>query len=201
MKLSRDLVSKIDLKPYVNLITRVDHKSIFLAPPGKNHYGLLAYIASQLNNTTIIELGTHNGTSSTALSTNSSNKIITFDVRSMYTVQKQPENVERVLGNIFELGMENLMLESSFIFLDTLHQGDFEWKVYSFLKENNYKGILLLDDIHWNEPMKKFWKKITTTKYDITEIGHGVCPNGAAGTGLVDFGNKVDILEDYSYIN
>jgi predicted O-methyltransferase YrrM len=195
MIINKPLVDAIDLTPYVHLITRNDHKPIFLAPAGENHYKLLAYIATQINDELIIELGTHEGTSSTALAINKSNKIVTFDVKNMYTVAEQPSNVERKIGNIFNLGMQDMLLQSALIFLDTAHRGDFEWEVYSFLKENNYKGILVLDDIHWNKPMKEFWNKIDTLKYDITNLGHGICPDGIAGTGIVDFSNQV-VIDD-----
>ena len=39
--------------------------------------------------------------------------------------------------------------------LDTAHTGDFETEVYMFLKNNSYKGILILDDIHYNNQMIK----------------------------------------------
>ena len=195
MIINKTLVDAIDLTPYVHLITRKDHKPIFLAPAGENHYKLLAYIATQINDELIIELGTHEGTSSTALAINKSNKIVTFDVKNMYTIAEQPLNVERKIGNIFNLGMQDMLLQSAFIFLDTAHRGDFEWEVYSFLKENNYKGILVLDDIHWNKPMKEFWNNIDTLKYDITNLGHGICPAGVAGTGIVDFSNQV-VIDD-----
>jgi len=195
MIINKTLVDAIDLTSYVHLISRKDHKPIFLAPAGENHYKLLAYIATQLNNKLIIELGTHEGTSSTALAINKSNKIVTFDVKDMYTVTVQPSNVERKIGNIFKLGMQDVLLQSAVIFLDTAHRGDFEWEVYSFLKENDYKGILVLDDIHWNDAMKKFWEKIDTIKYDVTHLGHGICPDGIAGTGIVDFSDQV-VIDD-----
>lgn len=193
MIINKKLVDNIDLTPYVHLITRKDHKPIFLAPAGENHYKLLAYIATQVNNELIIELGTHHGTGTTALAINKSNKIVTFDISDRYTVAEQWTNIERKIGNIFNLGMQDMLLQSPIIFLDTAHEGDFEWEVYSFLKENDYKGILILDDIHWNKPMKEFWEKIDTIKYDVTYLGHGVCPQGIAGTGIVDFNNQLVI--------
>jgi hypothetical protein len=45
----------------------------------------------------------------------------------------------------------------------------------------NYKGYLLLDDIHLNFEMERFWGSITKEKYDITNIGH------ITGTGVVYF--------------
>ena len=193
INLNKQALLEIDLSPYVSNINRADHKKNFVAPPGQNHYYLLAYLSFQFDNSLIVELGTHHGTGTLALSLNQSNRVVTYDVRDVFGIKPVPTNVERVVGNIFKLGQQPLLLDAAFIFLDTAHLGDFEWEVYSFLLENNYKGILLLDDIHWNKPMKEFWNKITTTKYDVTHLGHGVCPDGMAGTGLVDFNNQVAI--------
>jgi len=193
MKIIKQDVRFIDLTPYVNQITRQDHKLIFLAPPGENHYLLLAYLASQLTGKLIIELGTHHGTSSLAMSINGNNTIITYDIADRYGIQNPPKNITRRFGDIFKLGQESILLDSALIFLDTAHTGEFERQVYNYLCDNNYQGILLLDDIHWNQPMKLFWNSINVTKYDITDIGHGICPDGVAGTGLVDFSGQVII--------
>lgn len=196
MKIIKEEITPVrsHLEAIVNQITRDDHKKIFLAPPGNNHYSLLAYLSLQKDNQVIFELGTHHGTSSLAMSINSSSRIVTYDIADRYGITPQPKNVERRIGDIFNLGQADQLLKADMIFLDTAHEGPFEWKVYNFLLENNYKGILVLDDIHWNAPMKKFWEGITTAKYDITDIGHGVCPDGIAGTGIVDFGGTVEII-------
>ena len=71
--------------------------------------------------------------------------------------------------------------KTRFIFLDVDHDGLYEDKFYSFLNSIEWKGILVLDDIHLNEPMKNFWNGISQEKYDLTQIGHW------SGTGLVVF--------------
>lgn len=193
MIITKTEINKVDLRPYIGYINRADHKKIFIAPPGENHYYLLSYLSFLFNNSIIVELGTHHGTSSLALSINKTNKIITYDINNLYGVSPQPDNVDRRIGNIFSLNEELTLLNAAMIFLDTSHTGEFERQIYDYLLVNNYKGILLLDDIHWNNEMRIFWSNITTTKYDITDIGHGVCPQGIAGTGLVDFSGQVII--------
>lgn len=200
MKIVKSEVRKIDLSRYVNHITRDDHKKIFLEPPGKNHYALLAYLSIHLKGNNIVELGTHHGTSSLALSVCPDNRITTFDIRDQYGINLQPRNVQRCIGNIFDLELAYLLLYADLIFLDTSHTGEFEKKVYEYLIKNDYKGLLLLDDIHWNKEMQSFWNSITTTKYDITDIGHGECPAGPqnntiAGTGIVDFTGNLQIID------
>jgi hypothetical protein len=65
--------------------------------------------------------------------------------------------------------------------LDTYHDGKFEHEFYTFLKANRYKGLLFLDDIHLNEPMKAFWEHIEEPKEDVTDLGYW------SGSGLVVF--------------
>lgn len=190
MKIQKSKIHEVDNSDLIDLISRQEHKNIINGQPGVEHYKLLRYVASLVNDSLIVELGTHNGTSSTAMSTNTSNNIITYDVRDVYSVNKQPSNVERRIGNIFDKGDADILLKSSFIFLDTAHLGDFELKVFNYLNDNGYKGLLILDDIHFNKAMKEFWNKIPLTKYDVSDVGHGL-PN--TGTGIVDFSNKLVI--------
>lgn len=195
MKISIEAVSKIDLSHLVDNITRESHKKLIMSEPGQEHYKLLTYLTNQLNNTIIVELGTHNGTSSLCLCENKTNKVITFDLRDIYTVKNKPSNLTRHIGDIFKID-PSILLKSSLIFLDTAHNGDFEKEIYLYLLNNNYKGILLLDDIFYNNEMIQFWNFITTNKYDISHIGHGgnhLTPTGKCGTGLVDFNNIVKI--------
>lgn len=201
MQIIKSDIHKIDLSAHVNRITRADHKNIFLDSPGNNHYKLLAYLSSLFNDCLIVELGTHHGTSSLAFSVNNRNKIITYDISDKYGIVPQPSNVYRRIGNIFDMREERNLLSASIIFLDTAHEGEFEQMVYEYLLNNNYQGLLLLDDIHWNDAMRKFWKDIDKTKYDVTDVGHGKCISGpgnysVAGTGLVDFSGKIIMINE-----
>lgn len=196
MKIVKEDITKIDLSYLVDNITREEHKKLIMSPAGKEHYKLLAYFTRQLNNAIIVELGTHNGTSSLCLCDNISNKVITFDLRDVYNVKKQPINLTRHVGNIFEIN-PTILLKSDLIFLDTAHDGSFEKEIYLYLLNNEYKGILLLDDIFFNNEMTQFWNFINIKKYDISSIGHGgnhPSPSGLCGTGLVDFSNTIEIL-------
>ena len=67
------------------------------------------------------------------------------------------------------------------MFLDVNHDGKFEKIFYEHLKEINYKGLILCDDIYLNEPMKRWWNDIEEEKYDLTYKGHW------SGTGLIYF--------------
>ena len=58
--------------------------------------------------------------------------------------------------------------------------------ILDLLIKNNYKGIMVLDDIHAFPEMKILWNKLLFNKVDITSYGHW------SGTGLVDFSNEIE---------
>ena len=91
------------------------------------------------------------------------------------------DNIDYILGDFTDSEYKDLLMKSPLIMLDTDHEGPFEHKAYQYLKDINWKGYLLLDDIHLNAPMKEFWNQIDNEKYDITSMGHW------SGTGLVIF--------------
>jgi len=192
-------INKINLTHLVDILSREDHKRLIVEQAGLEHYKLLSYLSKQINNSTIVELGTHHGTSCLCLCENESNSVVTYDLTDRkFGLKKIPKNLTRHVGNIFDINPE-ILLKASLIFLDTAHEGDFELEVLNFLIRNDYKGLLLLDDIHYNEAMINFWNNIKITKYDITKVGHGIInpttsPTGKSGTGLVDFDENIDIV-------
>ena len=171
-------------------------------PPGKEHYLLLASIGIQLQNKKIIEFGTHYGRAAYTLNYgnrlyNNNNSIITYDINNIL-IDKifENTNIQFRIGDMFT--NENMnknkeeLLSSDLIFIDIdPHEGVKEYEMYLWLKNNNYKGLILLDDIHLGpghmgvtsgNSMQQFWDKIDTKyKIDLTNVGHH------SGTGLVCF--------------
>ena len=170
------------------------------APPSKEHYYLLASLSSQLSNKTIIELGTHMGNSAYVLAygnraLNNNNTIITYDIVD----KSKPfldNTVDYRIADLFDSAVrethKDMLLASDMIFIDIdPHEGIMEYNMYMWLKENNYKGIILFDDIHLGpghmgvtsgHSMQAFWDKIDPShKIDLTHVGHW------SGTGLVCF--------------
>jgi len=92
-----------------------------------------------------------------------------------------PTNTEFIIDNVLNEKYKDAILGSKYIMLDTYHDGTFETEFYNYLVSIGYTGYLLLDDIHLNFEMERFWGSITKEKYDITNIGH------ATGTGVVYF--------------
>lgn len=196
IKLSLELVQTMDLSDLVKSVNRKDHKRLINAAAGQQHYKLLAYLASQIDGN-IVELGTHHGTSSLAMSKYCGGSITTIDVVDRYGIVPQPKNVSRLVSNIMKSSAKALLLDATMIFMDTAHDGTFEKLVYDYLLESDYSGILLLDDIHFNTAMKNFWDGIRVRKYDITYMGHGHCKHlkNPPGTGIVDFGKNIEVLD------
>lgn len=108
-------------------------------------------------------------------------------------------SVKYCLENIFDENIKNkykhLLLSSSLIMIDIdPHDGILEYEMYLWLKNNNYKGFIIYDDIFLEKGhlandysettnnMIDFWNKIPDNeKIDITHIGHW------SGTGIVCF--------------
>lgn len=167
----------------------------FFQEPGVNHYHLFANISKQINNATIIDLGTFRGLSALAWSYNESNMVHTFDMAYDYTGRHHTVyqdqrilkkcNINNYLINIFiediDNNMKELILKSNIIFMDA---GDhlsqkLEFFLINFLKTNNYKGLVIWDDIYLNEDMIGIWNSIPNDeKIDITKYGH------FSGTGV-----------------
>ena len=76
------------------------------------------------------------------------------------------------------------LLRSPLIMLDIdPHEGKREYDFYLWLRDNNYQGIVVCDDIrHFPDMRTYFWDKVAPEhKLDITDFGHW------SGTGLMFF--------------
>lgn len=122
------------------------------------HYKLLAYLSTQVNNSIIFDIGTHRGYSALALSYNNKNTVHTFDLEEKINNEQKKtlwinDNVIFNKDNLMDHATRDLwkekLLSSSIIFLDIdPHEGSEEYKFYLWLKDNNYNGLLILDDIY-----------------------------------------------------
>ena len=166
----------------------------FYGAPGKQHYNLLSYLATRLSGTTIIDLGTHMGSSALALSVNPTNTIYSFDIVRKTPLSDLP-NVNFEIVDLWNPAARDfwapIVLGSSLIVLDIdPHSGVPEYEFYLWLKENDYKGLLFCDDIHYFKEMRdNFWFKVPhSEKVDITAIGHW------SGSGVISFQPRPDIV-------
>lgn len=168
---TREYLNSLDLSkfnPYLHEYV----KGQFHEGAGSEHYRLLTEISK--GKKLVYDIGTYRGASAIALS--NAEKVVTCDIQHLLKCEL-PENVRYKIGNC--IGPD--LLKADLILVDTFHDGTFEREVYSYLEANNYKGILLLDDIYLNAEMKSFWVDIDLPKQDLTYIGH------YSGTGIVFF--------------
>jgi len=179
--LSKEKVSNIDLSRFFKHVADQEHLKYFSDTDFKEHYRLIAYLSTLFNSSPIFDIGTNRGYSALALSYNQLNLVISYDIADYKDLAYPQEltNIEYRSGDVLQ---DSRLLTSPLIMLDTNHDGVFENQFYNFIKQNRYKGLLFLDDIHLNPPMKDFWNRIPEAKADITDLGHW------SGSGIVDFG-------------
>lgn len=174
-------VAAMDLSPlYKFAIDNDDNRRLLLGEAGVEHYKLLAWIANQFNDKVIVEVGTLGGVGTIALSHNPNNRVVSFDIRSYDWGNQTPPNAEKKL--VHDRYMDEVV-QASVIFYDAAHEGEEEQEFFDELVERDWKGVLILDDIHLNKEMEEFWSNIPDQfhKEDWTNIGH------ACGTGVVYF--------------
>jgi predicted O-methyltransferase YrrM len=156
------------------------------------HYKLLSYLSDLFNGETILDLGTRDGLSSLVLAMNGKNKVITYDLQNkpkeMFDFESKVPNLEFKQMNVFHENIE-IFKESRFIFMDLdPHDGVQEKKMIELLDSIDWKGILVADDIEWFPNMKIWFDGLNKIKYNVTKWGHG------SGTGIIDFSEKLEIL-------
>ena len=157
----------INLFNYETYFTKYNLSSEFYDVPSKQHYRLLSYLSTLYNNIHILAIGTHLSESSLALSYNESNQIHTFDISHNTSYDNKVNNIYFHDENIFtNLEIRNkykeLLLTSTFIFLDfEQHNGTMEYDLYLFLKQNNYNGFVICNNIWaFKEMRDNFWYRI-----------------------------------------
>jgi hypothetical protein len=130
----------------------------------------------------LYDIGTYQGSSALALAHNETNFVLSHDIAFNDTAQRlKKPNMNLLIGDVLNIDGGMGLISSPFIMLDVVHDGSYQHRFYHFLKNNGFKGLLFLDDIFLNEPMKMFWESITEPKYDLTSVGH------FSGNGIVDF--------------
>lgn len=194
IKLNNKILDNLELSKYEPFLRGISRK-YFRLPSGKESYRLLIYLSDLFNDSIIIDLGTSNGASALALSSNPKNNVISFDIKDRTnTIIEQGDNITPIyLDNIDFITTSNflkylgLILSSLLIYLDIAHDGVWEKMLYNLLIENNYKGVMIMDDIYEFPELKNMWEEIKVKKYDITKYGH------YSGFGIVDFSGNLKL--------
>ena len=142
----------------MNIDLREENLNAYKNSFGLHYYSILAYLSTCFNDSIIVDLGTLDGNSAVALSYNKSNKIYTYDIESKETAVSKFEleefkDIEYIIINCIKDNWahqrdRDIFLSSKLIFLDVdPHDGIQEDIVLRFLVENDWKGIMICDDI------------------------------------------------------
>jgi hypothetical protein len=155
------------------------YKIFLQCDAGVEHHKLIAYMSQFFPGQCIFDIGTHLGASALAMSYGGTN-VVSYDISNILSVTNPPSNIEFRIGDFRQ---DPRVLKSPFILIDVdPHDGVQEQAFHEFFLKNNYKGIVLWDDIHLNEGMRAWWASIDVTKCikaDLTSVGH------STGTGLI----------------
>jgi hypothetical protein len=163
-------------------------------------YKFLTHISYMYNNITILDVGTCWGESAIALSQNQNNKVITYDIHTLWQKEYNPDrrdflqdfnNLEIRIKDI-NTEVDSVLLSAKIIIFDIAHDG-YQEKIFTDrLEQIGYKGYVICDDIFspWYPNMKHWWEGIQTEKYDITDLAHN------SGTGLINYyqDNNITII-------
>ena len=182
LSITKEELDSMDLSSYEemsNLLGVPVHW--YFGNASEEHYRLLMKISTLYDGATLFDVGTYQGSSAIALAHNPKNFVMSYDIKQDPLISKiKKGNLTFQVTDVLSTNMEALK-HAPFIMLDTYHDGSYENRFYFMLKQNDFKGLLFLDDIYLNEPMKNLWEMISEPKYDLTHIGHH------SGTGIVDF--------------
>lgn len=177
----RTRIAAIDLKPLSRLVADPGDLAYFLDTDFREHYRLLAYFSTLYSGQTLFDIGTYKGYSALALSYNAENRVVSYDVEAQLKLHER-ETLTTIEFRVGDVLGDARLLGSPLIVLDINHDGASEKRIYDYLDRSDYRGLLVLDDIHLNPAMKRFWDGIGRPKQEITHLGH------VTGTGMVFFG-------------
>lgn len=155
------------------------------------HYKLLYYLTTLMENELILDLGTRDGLSALCLSHNKKNNVITYDLNNkpeeLLQYEHKLPNLTFKQMNVFDESLE-VFKKSKLIFLDLdPHDGIQEKRFMELMESIDYNGIIVADDIVWFPNMANWWANIKQRKYDVTRFGHG------SGTGLILFSDNINV--------
>jgi len=191
MKLTR---AGLDAVNFEKMCPFIGDSEWFYAAPGREHHRLLAYLSTLFDGRTIFDIGTHFGDSAHALAYNETNRVLSFDiVDKVSSSRRKRQNITYHQADLFDpttrATWKQELLGSALILLDVdPHEGIREHDFVSWLAANDYRGIIVLDDIWYFKSMRdRLWYRIEDRyKLDVTHVGHW------SGTGIVSFREELE---------
>lgn len=172
-------LNSINLEYFLQKIPSSDGFKIYYdMPASSEHYRLFTWLSNNFSYCEIVEIGVYKGFSGLALSSNSNNKVVGFDIIN---------NINCILPSNYNLIIDDyrnytdVIKKAKIIFYDTVHDGILEKEFIEYIEKIDYSGMIIFDDIYLNQEMSKFWKLMTCTypSLDLTRLGH------ATGTGVI----------------
>lgn len=160
--------------------------SAYHGPPGREHYKLLEELARSFEGRELFDIGTHTGASAYAMA-QSKNHVHSFDIEHKFPLLQIPNvsyHLDDLMTDAGKAKWKDRLLGSAFIMLDIdPHEGTREYDFYCWLRDNDYRGFMVCDDIWFFREMRdNFWKKIPDEhKIDVSHRGHH------SGTGIIRF--------------
>ena len=197
--ISNNILDQFNLKNQSYLVNEQHYND----KSGIQEYRLYSYLTTYFNNITILDIGTLDGRSAVALSHNKSNKVISYDIGDCinnkgHIIYSKP-NITFKIKNVLEDLTEDLIKDVKIVLIDIDHYETVERQIIDRLKELNFSGIILLDDVfyHPDEDIKacmiRLWEGLKEEdvgkKYDFSCYGHW------SGTGVIVMNDNINFIE------
>lgn len=133
-------------------------------------------LSNSRSNITIIDIGTYRGFSAVALASNKTNMVHSFDIGNYIEIEL-PFNVQFTKTGALQIP-KSLLREASIILLDVdPHDGKQEPEIFKYIKASGFKGIVIADDVNFNQGMKDWFNSVTEKK-ELANWHH-------TGTGII----------------
>lgn len=184
--LNKGVLNALDMSRLMQHATWHANLRYFQEEAGVEHYRLLSYLAGLLKGPApVIDIGTYTGLSALALSADPEQSVITYDIvdnipsGAVDSIKTKPNIEIKIMNCCDDMAT---VCASKLVVLDIdPHDGLQEPVIIDALVKNGFKGLLVLDDIHLNDGMKRFYDSISLPKTDVSLYGHW------SGTGIVNF--------------
>ena len=183
--ISNKILDEFNLKNHEYLV----NKNYYSEKSGVQEYRLYSYLTTFFNNIVILDIGTLDGRSAIALSHNTNNQVISYDIHNYINnnnhIIYDKKNIKFNIKNVFDDLNEDFIKNVKIVMIDIDHYETIETLILNKLKELKFSGLVILDDITKhpepivNECMNRLWNSIQDKKYDFTSYGHW------SGTGVV----------------
>lgn len=165
---------------HLSVVMSAEQYEAYSRGDGHTYYVFLNKLVRELAPKKVLELGTSIGRSGLfmmcALPPESS--FVTVDIGSYRRVDLLPFDSDPRLSVIFGNDLEESVVDKigdgfDMLFIDSEHsyeQVSREWDIYRHKISN--KAVVVMDDIHLNDGMEKFWNSIPYEKIDLGNSLH-----------------------------